>query len=78
MTFTLFKLLMLQHVLEFRPGEEWDTDDWNEAYVDFKSGMGAFNQKYIDKIGPEKHVIEWGKEYYQDASFDTHSYQVKK
>lgn len=61
--------------IEFKEGEEWDVDKWNDSYIDFKETIASWNEAYrLGKTFREQ-AIEFALEFYQDASFNTHSYQ---
>lgn len=75
MSFGLFKDTVSK-VLEFE--KEWDNDEWNTQYINFKHSVTNYSKKYLSETGTITLLAEWAKEYYQDATPDTHCYWVDK
>ena len=57
---------------------EWDNDQWNEQYINFKYWLENISSEYRDLHGPHLLYKEFAKEYYQDATEETHDYWLKK
>lgn len=58
--------------LEFR--EEWDDDQWNKAYIEFKHWLKGLHPPYVKHCGPHSLYTEFAKEYYCEATPETHDY----
>lgn len=77
MNFKLFVEILTEEVLEFR--EMWDINYWNDSYIDYKNHINHYYGKdYIATTTEKELVINWGKDFYQDATPETHNYWVRK
>jgi len=75
MSFTLF-VQTVKNILEFE--KDWDMEEWNVQYINFKEGINLYSDNYLKKTGTIDLITEWAKEFYQDADYQTHDYWVKK
>lgn len=65
----------LKKVISFR--EEWDNDDWNDAYIYFKNHVNElYRKEYVENNTSEYIATMWAIDFYQDATPETHSYWV--
>lgn len=78
MTFKIFIDTLKKHALEFHEGCEWDNDDWNDAYINFKECVARWSDKYKENYTSQELAIEFALEFYQDANRYTHNYWVVK
>ncbi len=76
-TFREFKSFLKNNVIQFEKGEQWDTEEWNEAYADFKElSNTVWDETYIRDTEPEILAQEWAMKYCGGASKETHSYWI--
>lgn len=78
MDFKKYCSVAKEHAIEFKEGQEWDVDQWNDSYIDYHNTVANYSKDFIAKCTPEELVIEWVRDYYQGTTFDTHSYRVFK
>jgi len=78
MSFKIYVETIKEKALEFEEGLEWDIDQWNESYIDFKEGVAVWKQEYKSAMSGKEMAIEWAREFYQDADSETHDYWVVK
>lgn len=76
MSFDLFKQTM-KSILSFKRNGEWDNDDWNDAYIEFKESISHWYEEYKKNKTPKELIVEWGTEFFQDAKEETHDYWIK-
>ena len=57
---------------------EWDVDQWNEQYINFKIWLGNIHEPYATAKPAHELYKEFAVEFYQDATPDTHDYWLKK
>ena len=75
MTFEKFKSI-IKWVLYFR--SRWDDEWWNIQYSIFKDHcQNLYRKEYVESKEPDELLIEWAKEFYQDADPDTHDYWLR-
>lgn len=74
LTFKIFCELV-KKVIHFE--NEWDVNEWNYQYRNFKENLMYYSTEYVVKTETDVIVMEWAKEFYQDATPDSHSYWVK-
>lgn len=75
LTFDSF-IKIIKQVVHFE--KDWDVDDWNEQYINFKEGLRYYSKDYLDKTETLTLVRDWAVDFYQDAKPNTHNYWVKK
>ena len=78
MNFKKYCEILKAKVLEFRQGREWDINEWNNSYIDFKQSISVCHKEYIESKSGEYLAIEWAREYYSPANLQTHDYEVMK
>lgn len=64
----------VKQVLEFRV--EWDNDQWNKQYIEFKNWIENIAPTWFKERGPHTVYRSFAKEYYQDAKPETHDYWI--
>jgi len=75
MSFDLF-VQTVKNVLDFE--EDWDTEEWNVQYINFKDGVNYYGKDYLKRTGTIDLITAWAVDFYQDATYQTHDYWVKK
>ena len=65
----------LKTIMDFRV--EWDDEQWNQAYISFKAWLDNVSPAWVEGFTAEELYMEFGAEYYQDATPDTHDYWLK-
>ncbi len=74
MNFNKFCELLKAEAIEFKKDYEWDNDQWNDSYIDFKDSIARSNKEWVAKHTPEELAIDFAREFYQEASVETHDY----
>lgn len=78
MNFKLYQDILKSEVLEFNKDKEWDVDEWNISYIEFKKGVSNWNENYVNKFTSKELAINWAREFYQDTDRYTHNYWIIK
>lgn len=74
--FDLFCLIIKTEVLNF--SEEWDNDEWNDAYVNFRHYLEYLMPEFKSKFSERYLAIDWAEGFYCDNTPDTHTFWLKQ
>lgn len=66
----------LKAYMEFRV--EWDDEQFNKAYIEFKGWLEHLNSDWISRRGPHTLYTDFIIDYYSEANPDTHDYWIGK
>ena len=67
---------VIKSKLEFRT--EWDNDQWNESYSDFKEWCKHIDSEWAAFQDAKNLFSIFAEEFYQDANSDTHDYWLEE
>jgi len=73
MSFDFFKT-KVKEVLHFE--QEFTDAQWNIQYQFFKDDINRSSENWKGQFSTSNLVINWAKEFYQDAKPDTHYYWI--
>ena len=66
---------VLKTIMDFRV--EWDDEQWNQAYISYKAWLDNVSPAWVEGYSHEELYIEFGAEFYQEATPGTHDYWLK-
>jgi hypothetical protein len=75
-----FRFYLEQHCLNFADNVEWDDEQWNQAYASYKLWFSVQNDERPEWVRQQITAAlytEFAREFYQDATEDTHDYWLK-
>lgn len=55
---------------------EWDDEQWNQQYINFKNWLQGVSLSYLAELSIEGQYMEFAEEFYQDATPETHTYWI--
>ena len=62
----------LKVFIEFQ--KEWDSEEWNQQYINFKFWLDNIRQEYKDRHDAFQLYHEFAFEFYPGATHETHYY----
>lgn len=76
-TFQNFRYYLEYKMLNFKKDTEWDDEQWNQQYINYKTWLEGCAEDWVRKQITAALYTEFAIEFYQDATEETHDYWLK-